>query len=81
MKPHDHLTDAKEKVAQEQSGATDLIESFDNLAVSVLRVKRERDDLLAHLVFAVKLLEAFPMMNATAQVDAMRTAIARAKGK
>lgn len=37
-------------------------------------------DLLVQLRFAVKLLSAFPALNNTAQVDAMRAAIARATG-
>lgn len=37
-------------------------------------------ELLAHLQFAVKLFEGIPALNATAQVDAMRTAIAKAEG-
>lgn len=37
-------------------------------------------DLLAHLQFAVKLFGGIPALNATAQVDAMRAAIAKATG-
>ena len=38
-------------------------------------------DLLAHLEFAVKLLEGIQILSATAQVDAMRAVIARARGE
>ncbi len=38
-------------------------------------------DLLAHLEFAVKLLEGISILGATAQVDAMRAVIARARGE
>ena len=38
-------------------------------------------DLLAHLEFAVKLLEGISILNATAQVDAMRAVVARARGE
>ena len=37
-------------------------------------------DLLAQLQFAVKLFESIPILNATAQVDAMRATIAKATG-
>jgi hypothetical protein len=37
-------------------------------------------ELLAHLQFAVKLFGGIPALNATAQVDAMRAAIAKATG-
>jgi hypothetical protein len=38
-------------------------------------------DLLAHLEFAVKLLEGISILGATAQVDAMRAVIAKARGE
>nr|WP_144033761.1 hypothetical protein [Sphingomonas laterariae] len=38
-------------------------------------------DLLAQLKFATKLLGAFPAVGSTAQVDAMRRAIASAEGR
>lgn len=37
-------------------------------------------ELLAHLKYAVKLLEALPGFRGTAQVDAMQAAIAKARG-
>jgi hypothetical protein len=36
-------------------------------------------ELLAHLKFAVKLLDGIPALSATAQVQAMRSAIAKAE--
>ncbi len=38
-------------------------------------------DLLAQLEFAVKLLRALPVTANTAQIDAMRAAIAKARGQ
>ena len=38
-------------------------------------------ELLAHLKFAVKLFDGIPALNATAQVNAMRAAIAKAEGE
>lgn len=38
------------------------------------------DELLTQLEYAVKLLGAFPTLNATAQVQSMRETIAKARG-
>lgn len=43
-------------------------------------VLTEAPELLSQLEYAVKLLGAFPMLNATAQVQSMRETIAKARG-
>ena len=58
----------------------DANEAADILIAEALKVKEQRDELLANLEFAVKLFEGFLALNATAQVHHMRAVIAKVKG-
>lgn len=50
-------------------------------AESNARIIAAAPDLLANLQFAVTLLSAMPLISGTAQVEAMRAAIAKATGE
>lgn len=43
------------------------------------RLREINADLVAHLAFAVKILDGIPAIAGTAQVDAMRSALSKAK--
>lgn len=62
-----------------RSGCDEADEMGDMLANSHLIAAAP--ELYSQLAFAVKLLGAFPGVNATAQVDAMRAALSKARGE
>lgn len=52
-----------------------------DLAIEGLRLQAINAELVALLAFAVKILDGIPAIAGTAQVDAMRAALSKAKGE
>jgi len=59
----------------------DEVRTGPQVAEANARLISAAPDLLAHLQFAVKLLSGLPAIGGTAQVEAMRAAIAKTTGK
>lgn len=80
---HWHVVDAKHgtmnavAMSDEESGTPRTAEELRANALLIAAAP----ELLAHLKFAVALLGAMPLISGTAQVEAMRAAIAKATGE